>query len=176
MFAAYAGWRGWVLGSWKLSTERFELILPCLLSTIQDFGTPAAIMRDLGPAVIKAARHLVEKLPVKIPILGCHWHFLADIGKDLLDKPYDQLRELVRRFRLRAALRQLSRDLGRRIGPQLQNLRVDIAEWTVSDGGHVLPTGPAGLAVIRALAQWPLDYQQDGTYRSFPFDRPYLDF
>jgi hypothetical protein len=176
VFAAYAGWREWVLGAWKLSTERSELILPCLQSIVRDFGAPCAIMRDLGPAVIKAAQQLVNTLPAKIPILSCHWHFLADVGKDLMEKSYDQLRELVRRSKLRTGLRQLSRDLGRRLGSQLQNLRVDIAEWTVLSTGHVVPTGDAGLAIVRALAQWPLDYQHDSTYGAFPFDRPYLDF
>ena len=41
-----AGWRQWVLGAWKISTERAELILPCLLETVRTFGAPCAAMRD----------------------------------------------------------------------------------------------------------------------------------
>lgn len=176
LFVAYAGWREWVLGAWKISTERAELMLPRLQSVVQSFGPPCAIMRDLGKAVIKAAQQLVETLPAKIPILGCHRHFLGDIGKDLMEKSYNQLRDLVRRFALRPALRKLSRDIAHRLGSQLETLHPDIAEWTTSGTGHVLPAGSSGLAIIRALAQWALDYHQDGTYGTFPFDRPYLDF
>jgi hypothetical protein len=32
-----AGWRQWVLGAWKISTERAELILPCLHETVRTF-------------------------------------------------------------------------------------------------------------------------------------------
>jgi hypothetical protein len=176
LFVAFAGWRRWVLGSWKLSTERAELILPHLQEVVRACGAPCAIMRDLGRAVIKASNDLLAELPAGIPNLGCHRHFLGDIGKDLMEKSYDQLRELVRRFALRTALRKLARDLGHRLGAQLEDLRLDIAEWTTSATHHALPGGSPGHAIIRALAQWALDYAQDGTYGAFPFDRPYLDF
>ena len=39
-----------------------------------------------------------------------------------------------------------------------------------------LPEGTAGIAVVRALAQWTLDYTADGNDEGFPFDLPYLDF
>ena len=39
---------------------------------------------------------------------------------------------------------------------------------------HRLPEGPAGLATVRSLAQWALDYAIDGDHLGFPFDRPYL--
>ncbi|MCP4243180.1 MAG: hypothetical protein GY772_21710, partial [bacterium] len=49
-----AGWRQWVLGAWKISTERAELILPCLRETVRRFGAPCAVMRDLGRAMTPA--------------------------------------------------------------------------------------------------------------------------
>jgi hypothetical protein len=175
LYVAYAGWRGWVLGSWKLSTERAELILPCLHEVVKDFGIPRVLMRDLGKAVIAAARTLRHELNADFPILGCHRHFLSDIGEDLLEHLHDELRELVRRFRLRTGLRTLSRDLGRRLSPQLPTLRVSIANWVETATDHELPADASGLAVVRACAQWVLDYAQDGKYGSFPYDRPYLD-
>lgn len=176
MFVAYNGWRKWTLGAWKLSTERSELILPGLRQVAQDFGAPRAIMRDLGKAVIKAAKDLKDELDADFPILSCHQHFLGDIGQDLLEESHDKLRELVRRFGLKSALRKLSRDLGLRLGTQLPTLRPNIAEWTESGIDHILPASPTGLAIVRALAQWVLDYPQDSEYGAFPFDHPYLDF
>lgn len=175
LFVAYAGWRKWVLASRKLSTERADLILPCLQNVVDDFGIPRAVMRDLGRAVIKATNDLASALDVDLVILSCHLHFLNDIGKDLLEESHKQLRELFRQVGLRPALRTLSRDLGRQLGSQLAPLRVDIAEWSQSGTGHILPDGAGGRATVRALAQWALDYSHYGEYGSFPFDRPYLD-
>ena len=102
LFVAYAGWRGWVLDAWKLTTERADQVLPCLRVVVARFGAPCAIMRDLGPAMTQAAIALVGELDKEIPILRCHLHFLRDVGKDLLSPWYDHLRNLVRRFRVRS--------------------------------------------------------------------------
>src|SRR3989304_4965384 len=51
--------------------------------------------------------------------------------------------------------------------------------WQVAPGtGLQLPQGRAGLAVIRGLIQWALDYRADAASprRGFPYDQPYLDF
>ena len=172
----YNGWRGWALGAWKVSTERSELVLPRLLQVAHAFGPPCAIMRDLGRAMIGAAQQLVRKMKLKIPVLGCHSHFLRDVGKDLMELPYDQIRCLVRRHCLRAKLRILARNLGRKLSTQLPGLREDVESWATAATDRVLPTGAAGLAIVRSLTQWTLDYKRDGHGLGFPFDRPYLDF
>lgn len=172
----YNSWRGWVLGAWKISTERAELVLPHLRQVARVFGPPRAIMRDLGKAMILAARQLVRELKRAIPVLGCHTHLLRDVGKDLMKKSYDQLRCLIRHHRLRPQLRTLARNLGRRLSAKLPGLREDVGAWAKSSAEHNLPSGPAGEAAVRALAQWVLDYTRDGDGLGFPFDRPYLDF
>ncbi|MCP4289490.1 MAG: hypothetical protein GY792_34560, partial [Gammaproteobacteria bacterium] len=78
-----AGWRQWVLGAWKISTERADLILPCFRETVSNLGAPRAAMRDLGRAMIPAIDDLVCESGLSIPVLACHQHFLADVGKDL---------------------------------------------------------------------------------------------
>ena len=45
----------------------------------------------------------------------------------------------------------------------------------MADARHRLPTGRDGLASVRAMAQWTLDYPAEATGLDFPFDRPYLD-
>jgi hypothetical protein len=54
-----------------------------------------AIMRDLGRAMTEAANEFVRSLKDPIPVLACHQHFLADIGKDLLEDGHTQLRDFV---------------------------------------------------------------------------------
>lgn len=176
LLVVYAGWRGWVLGSWKIPTERADAILPRLRQVAGSFGDPCAIMRDLGRAMIEASRDFVTERALKIPVLGCHFHFLRDIGTDLLQPAHDQLRELFRRFKLRGALRALTRDLGRQLGIEIQTVRLQLNAWLEQDADdHALPPDATGVAVVRALAQWVLDYAADGHDDGFPFDLPYLD-
>jgi hypothetical protein len=132
-------------------------------------------MRDLGRAVKDAANEFVTALARDIPVLACHRHFLGDIGGDLLDAAHDQLRALFRRFKVKPGLRALARDLGRTLGPDIAQARQGLREWqTQVDPGHVLPDGQTGLATVRAMAQWVLDYHADGNDQGFPFDLPYL--
>jgi hypothetical protein len=177
LFVVMAGWRKWVLGNWKIATERSELILPCLQDTVQRFGPPRAAMRDLGRAVTPAIEALVLELDTDIPVLACHQHFLADIGKDLLEPSHSELRGLFRRTKTRPKLRSLVRDLGRKIGEQIDEARKAVQVWqSMAEANHRIPRGRNGLAIVRTMAQWALDYKADSTGLDFPFDRPYLDF
>jgi len=176
LLAAFAGWRRWVLGAWKVPTERAEVILPRLRSVVDRFGAPCGIMRDLGRAMTEACNGLVATLDRPVPVLSCHLHFLNDIGGDLLRDAHDQLRALFRRFRVKPGLRALARALGRALGTQITNARRGLIDWqTRINEGHVLPDGHAGLASVRAIAQWVLDYHAFGDDLGFPFALPYLD-
>ncbi|MFV1959905.1 MAG: hypothetical protein ACC662_10905, partial [Planctomycetota bacterium] len=172
-----AGWRRWVLASFKIPTERADQVLPCLHQVADRFGNPCAVMRDLGRAMIPAVADFVEERGLSIPALSCHFHFLQDVGKDLLVAAYGTLREMLRRTGLRSRLRTLARDLGREIGPEIDRAREALEQWKIqSDGGHQLPEDPtAAQAVVRGLTQWVLDFPAQSTDRRFPFDRPLLD-
>jgi hypothetical protein len=177
LFVVMAGWKKWVLGSWKIATERSELILACLQDTVERFGAPCAAMRDLGRAVTPAIEALVLELDTDIPVFACHQHFLADIGKDLLEPCHSELRGFFRRTKTRPKLRSLVRDLGRKIGVQIDASRKAVQVWqSMAEANHRIPEGRNGLAVVRTMAQWTLDYKADATGLDFPFDRPYLDF
>lgn len=171
-----AGWRQWVLGAWKISTERAELILPCLLETARTFGAPCAAMRDLGRAMTPAIDDLVSQLALPIPVLACHQHFLADVGKDLLEASHAQLRGLFRASKVRPKLRALVRDLGRKLGPSVADARKAVRQWqSMAQSGQDIAWGDDGLAIVRARAQCTLDYQAQASGFDYPFGRPYLD-
>jgi hypothetical protein len=59
----------------------------------------------------------------------------------------------------------------------MDNAREAVRDWlkrpTVEKR---LPEGATGIALLRAYAQWTLDYAADGDDQGFPFDLPYLDF
>ena len=175
LLVAFAGWRQWVLGAWKVPTERADAILPRLREVTFRFGAPCAIVRDLGRAMAEASQALLESLKLSIPVLACHLHLLKDIGKDLLADSHDRLRVLFRQVKLRKQLRALARDLGRNIGREIDAARAGLRRWQIEAGSKKrLPTGSAGIAAVRALAQWILDYPADGSGHGFPFDLPWL--
>ena len=175
LFKVMAGWRRWTLGAWKLATERAELILPCIRETVLRFGPPCAVIRDLGRAVTLAVNDMISEFELEIPVLACHQHFLADVGDDLLDPVYGELRELFRRTKVRPKLRALVRDIGRKIGDKIEQARDEVIDWQQASGSTI-PSGRAGMAAVRALAQWVLDYKAEATGLDYPFDRPLLDF
>jgi len=176
MLVAFSGWRRWVLGAWKLPTERAEFILPAIASIAASFGPPRAIVRDLGGAMADAADALVQSLKRPIPVLACHLHFLSDIGEDLLEEGHSQLRDLFRKAGLVSQLRAFSRQLGRRLGKGIDQGRDGLHLWLAeSDQNRRIPEGVAGMTVVRSLVQWVLDYRAEGTAQGFPFDLPYRD-
>jgi hypothetical protein len=176
LLVVMAGWRRWVLGAWKISTERAELVLPCLRETVRRFGPPCSAMRDLGKAMIQALDGLVAELKLPIPIFACHEHLLADVGNDLLEPAHAQLRELFRRTRVRPKLRALVRDLGQKLGTEIDTARGAVLRWqSLVEQGHQIESGLDGLAQVRAIAQWVLDSKAQASGLDFPFDRPYLD-
>ena len=177
VLAVLAGWRKWVLGSWKISTERADLILPCLRQVVERFGPPCAIMRDMGKAMTPAVDTLVSELETAVPVLTCHQHFLSDVGKDLLEPSHAELRGLFRRHKVRPKLRELVRELGRELGADIKDARDAVFEQlSQADSVPQIPAGADGIAFIRGFAQWVLDYKADAKGLGFPFDRPYLDF
>ena len=176
LFVVFAGWRKWVLGSWKLSTERGEAILPCLEEVVREFGAPCALMKDLGKAATKAAAELIKKLKLDIRLLVCHAHFLKDVGKDLLDRSYAAIRGLFRKLEVRSNLAKFARGLGLKLGGAVEGVRLDVREWLEADAkDRTLPKGRAGIGTVRTIAQWVLDYAADSEL-DFPFDMPYHDF
>ena len=109
-------------------------------------------------------------------MLACHLHFLRDIGKDLLQDGHDRLgarvvsalRGLFRQTGLRGQLRTFARDLGRGLGGGIDEAREGLLQWqTEAAQGHRIPAGSAGIAVVRGMAQWILDYPAEGSGRGF---------
>lgn len=177
LLVAYSGWRHWVLDAWKISSERGDIIEERINEVINVFGSPCAFMRDLGRGMRLATDNVVANLKTPIPILACHFHFLKDIGKDLLEPGNTKLRNLFREFKITKNLRSLSRELGKIIGKEhLQAKQKVMNGLNKLDITKLILTEKEGIATIRLLCQWILDYKNDSTKLQFPFDQPYLNF
>lgn len=175
LLVLYAGWKKWVLGAFKIPTENAAAIRPRIEKVVAWAGLPAAFVRDLGRAMILACNEVVSRVNAPIPVLACHYHFLADVGKDLLARGHGTLRTLFRRFKTRSRLAALVRDLGRALGEDIEHVRREVREWLEDAAtARELPAGRQGLGVVRAIAQRCLDYKIENGGLDFPFVLPYL--
>ncbi len=172
----YAGWRGWVLGTKKITTECKEQIKPLLHETAYQFGNPCAVVRDYGKGMTPAIEEFVQERKDKIIILGCHTHFIKFVGKDLLTPNYNELRQLIRKHNIRANLRRIVRAWSRDLGEEVLELKTKIKIWITPDQTQLLPKGNLGLAIVRAMAQSALDYLENNKNQRFPFVMPYFEF
>ena len=176
LFVAIAGWRKWVLGSWRLTTECANQISPCLEEIKNRFGVPLAITRDYGRALIPSVQEFVDSVEEDVRILGCHQHFCAIVGKDLMKHSYDELASLLRKYGFKTPLGSIVREWGKRPGVQGSEARDDIEKWSAQMTAHEIPGGPKGIAILRSNVQWALDISAETKNLRFPFVLPHLTF
>ncbi len=106
LFVGMEGARNWILGAGRIETEREELLTPVLEEIIQLFGPPLAIVRDMSKACKAAAESWREK---GVPNFICHFHFVQDVGRDLLQKLHKRLKQILRSSGALALLKSLER-------------------------------------------------------------------
>jgi len=109
---------GIILSSVKINSEKKEKIIPFLKDIQVKYGTPLAIVSDMGKGLIGA----VEEVFPRVLFLICHFHFLRDIGKDLLDDKYRDLRNRLTKSKIRVALKNKARDFEKKLGKEMKEL------------------------------------------------------
>ena len=175
LFTVLAGWRNWTLGSWRQSTENSEEMLPHVEYLIEALGMPLAIMKDLGTQGKKVAEEVMRAYPdAAILIFACHFHFVKDIGKDMLYADHNRLKECIRGTK--ATLARLIRETRDKVTDDPASVAKAVEEWLSAPESIALTMDSDAVAVIRYLTQWILDSAQDGDNGQFPFELPYLLF
>jgi hypothetical protein len=124
----------------------------------------------MGGGVCNAVAGVFKNVPDFI----CHFHFLRDVGNDLLEPCYARLRKRLRKHgtstRLHTLVRYLAERLGQRQVP-CSDLARAIRTAEIPDDPTLVPA-----AAAYALAQWALKGKQLGDGYGFPFDRPLFCF
>lgn len=113
LFVCMDGFRNWVLCAGKIKSESEENLKPFVEKTIELFGDPIGVVRDLGAPGKNAVAFLVQR---DVRDFVCHYHFLGAIGKKLFDRPYALLRNLLKQSLIRTDLRQLLKEMKRHRG------------------------------------------------------------
>jgi len=158
-----------VLGNVKLPSERSDRIIPFLKKLRGDYGTPVACVHDMGTGICKA---VAEVFPHSRDFI-CHFHFLRDAGKDLIEPAYAQLRACLRKHAATSKLNALVRQVRDQLAGQcsVPPLTSAIRDNQPAEDMTFFP-----LASVYALALWCLQGKKSGDGYGFPFDRPLLEF
>jgi len=125
----------------------------------------------MGKGIVSA----VEEVFPGTPDFICHFHFLRDIGKDLLADEYSAFQKRLRRLKVRPILRRQAKYLEQKIDPARHDVdgiteSLQSGNWQASHFEHI------PMIMTYALIHWISDYpNQSGGY-GFPFDRAHLDF
>ncbi|WP_413915188.1 transposase [Desulfobacula sp.] len=159
-----------VLANVKIPSEHADHIVPFLQQLKRDYGCPIACVHDMGAGICKA-------VPLVFPgtrDFVCHFHFLRDAGKDLLDSSYGQLRKTLQEHGASTRLNELVRDVRKRINLKI----VDATQLECAiNNKHIITNAEQKILIsIYSLALWCLQGKKEGNGYGFPFDRPILAF
>ena len=160
-----------VLGNVKLPAEDEKHIVPFLQRMKKSFGIPIALVHDMGRGILKAVATVFPEVPDFI----CHFHFLRDIGKDLLGDHYDIIRKRLSNHQISSKLRYRAKHLKEIIdqSPEL----IDLLEAGIEEKPPAMSSlDSLGDLNVYTLIKWTLEYKSEGHGYGFPFDRSHLSF
>lgn len=159
-----------VLANVKVPGESKEQLVPFLHQIKEQYGQPLAVSSDMGRGLLTG---IAEVFP-NVPHFICHFHFLRDIGKDLLEKEYALIRKKLKNHKISAKLRYRIRY---EFGDNPQNIHVSEINQIVQG---LAPINTHENAAIKKLCHvlllWVLDGKKHGNGFGFPFDRPHMEF
>ena len=173
------GWRGWVLLAARIPSENANSILPVVAKTTELFGDPVGTMRDLSDAMAKAVEPLRERGVVD---LICDFHFLAAVGRKLLDSLNSRLRSALRDVGHQKALRELLGELRRYrrspsykgrfgVGEVRDNL-LALVLWLLEGEGQKEPAFPFGLPHLNLVHRCRQAQEHAGSWVPVPRTLP----
>lgn len=160
-----------VLGNVKLPSENAEKIIPFLKQLVSIFGPPLAVVHDMGRGILKAVAAVLPGIPDFI----CHFHFLRDIGKDLLEKEYAIIRKNLKKHGISSKLRHQARCLKKDLD-QYPHLVDDLYNQAQNPTAHINFPTIFPVVVFYSLIQWSLNGKEQADGYGFPFDLPHVEF
>ena len=98
---------GFLLYGKRCHFERHEEIVPVLREVRERYGVPSGAISDLRVGILSALAEVFPGVPVAI----CRYHFLRDLGKDLMERDHVSLGKVLTAYGVRAALKRVLRSL-----------------------------------------------------------------
>ncbi len=177
LFCGLDGISELVLDNIKIPSEKKELLIPFFQRIKEQYGTPVALVHDMAIGILRA----VEEVFPGVPDFICHFHFLRDIGKDLLLQDYQAIIKGLRKHNVRSLLKQKARYLEKKIDGNLHLVsqlreRIENGELKAlkSFSLEKIPMLPTVATYV--LIHWAFEAPRQSKGYGFPFDRPHLEF
>ncbi len=171
LFSGLDGISELVLDNIKIPSEKKESLVPFFQRIKQQFGNPLALVHDMGKGILTAIEEVFPGLPDFI----CHFHFLRDIGKDLLLEDYQAIMTHLRRSKIRKRLGQKAKYLENKMGdntPEMKGFKESLENGEIKNANiERIP-----MVATYTLIRWILEAKRESRGYGFPFDRPHLDF
>jgi len=143
-----------------------------MLTEIKErYGKPIAIVSDMAQAYSLAIKEVFDGISHFI----CHFHFLRDIGNDLLSSGYDLIRKKLKVYKICHQLRYRLRKL-EQIEPAIDlsdienNLEISYVSQLTQNCEDSLIHKICFIMIV-----WCLDAKNSGNGYGFPFDRPHFE-
>jgi len=171
LFSSIDSISGIVLHNIKVPSENSKYLIPFLKDIESRYGIPIAVVSDLSPAIISS----VEMVFPGVNIFVCHFHFLRDIGNDLMRQAYNSIREFLSEHKIYAALRKIVREL-KCVIDENEEFKVELEnslknqQWVNS-----IDKLPAVVSTYLLVA-WVLEAKQESNGYGIPFDLPHVYF
>jgi hypothetical protein len=169
LFSGLDGISELVLDNVKLPSEKADFLIPFFRQIKKQYGDPVALVHDMGKGILTA---IGEVFPGKADFI-CHFHFLRDIGKDLLEDDYQRIRTRLRKLKIRTFLRQKAKALEKAIGAE--GKAVEALKAGINKGAVCTFHRMADLAAF-TMIHWAFDTSGELKGYGFPFDHPHLLF
>jgi len=160
-----------VLDSIKIPSEKKEVLIPFFQRIKKQFGNPLALVHDMGLAILMA---VAEVFPGVANFI-CHFHFLRDVGKDLLLQDYQIIIKRLREYNVRGLLKQKARYLEKKID-QYWGVIADLKKSLANDEFNIASVEHMPAASTYTLIHWAFESSSESKGYGFPFDRPHLEF
>ena len=171
LFCGIDGISELVLDSIKIPSEKKELLMPFLWDIKNQFGNPVALVHDMGLGILMA---VAEVFPGVANFI-CHFHFLRDVGKDLLSQDYQVIIKRLREYNVRKLLKQKARYFGKKIS-RYSGVIPDLKKSLGNNELNTASVEHIPAASTYTLVHWAFESSSESKGYGFPFDRPHLEF
>ena len=125
---------GIVLAGFTIGSENETEAKQCLQRVQKRLGDPVATMGDMSRPLRRARQGVWPRAHH----FTCHYHFVQDVGKDLLKPYHDELSARFRTSKLTPALIEMRRYLGKRIRAHVDTVPLDLDDFLrqIKRGDH----------------------------------------
>jgi hypothetical protein len=160
-----------VIENVRLASENSDQIIPFLKQIKKDYGSPIATVHDMGGGIIKAVKIVFPYVTDYI----CHYHFLRDIGRDLLTSEYTYLMKSLRKDSVRPKLRKRLKILTEDIENDT-NLKKNFDLYIQQQKEGSINNNISTSVSVYFWIHWILNSQKELSGYGFPFDRYHYVF